>query len=428
MILLCAGCQTVTGPADEPNGDDGTFGGDARGKGGTEEQPRIVLERDKVAEFRGVEMPKLLARMDGNDRDQWVYVRRHVHPAPEPPAVIKDNKLVRRNYDWPPANWKDMSDRQKAWSSYELWPDHIRKLLHQERVTNADGKVIQEAWDSEHVRRRLARYGRMYRTVYDFQKPEQFASEVIESEHWRKFAESMLAYGDDVRDMPVANMITALSNPEERVAYQAQDILVQVGRDHGAPVIEVLCAALWTSHNQMYEVNNAQGELEIVVQHNANFPKFVIDCLSAIGPRCASQAIYELEHGPVAGSAWRFRKHFVELLGRLNDAAAVEALEKELDRVKIVELDAAELAKGNEVIDERGTDYAEFVYREYLLQSLGKIGAAEGLRAIIRIWKLDESHEMAAIDAIRRIARRNVGSIAEARELAGKLKVDLKGA
>lgn len=390
-LMLLAACQT---------------GGDVNDDDVVREQPAIVLEREKVSQFRGTEMPDLLERLDSDDPDQWSYVRRHVHPAPLPPVT----PAGRVNYAWPPADWARPNARQRAWRSYLLWPEHIRTLLHQ------------QGWDEAANRTRLARFGRMYRIVHRFQNAPEYSSGVRESEHWRQFAESMLAYGDDGRSLLISNMILALTSPTESVVFQAQNVLSQVG--HAA--VEPLCAALWTGHNQLVEAQDASGETIYVVQTNANFPKYVVEALQRIGPRTVTQAIYELENGPTGGTAWRFRKNFVDLLGRFRDPEAVRALEAEIDRVKIRELDREELAQGREVIDQLATDHASFVYREYLLSALGNVGAVEGLRAVIRIWKLDVDHETAAIDAIYRISGQRVRSILEAEELARRLQVELK--
>src|SRR5690606_17939567 len=103
-----------------------------------------------VAEFRGVEMPRLLAWLDGEDRDRWLQVRRYVHPAPQPPVLIQNNRVVRRNYDWPAADPAKMSDAQKAWHAYLLWPKHVRQLLQ------AEGPDPEDRWDSLANRTRLA--------------------------------------------------------------------------------------------------------------------------------------------------------------------------------------------------------------------------------------------------------------------------------
>lgn len=421
LLTLLAACQTPAGNA-EDGGTDGTV------ETNTKEPPQIVLERDEVMRFRGTEMPDLLERMDSDDPDEWLYVRRHVHPQPLPPLEFADGNVARVNYDWPPADWTKLNARQKAWRSYVLWPEHVRGLLQQERLVDTKGQEFQKAWDSAEVRTRLARYGRMYRIVYKFQSAPQYANDQRESEHWRQFAESLLAYGDDGRDLLVSNMILALTSPNESVIYKAQGVLIQVGQ----PAIESLCTALWTGHNQLVEAQDAKGETIYVVQTNANFPKYVIETLYQIGPRSVPQAIYELENtldpdGEAKGTAWRFRKSFIELLGRFTDKRAIRALDAEITRVKIFELDRVELAKGKRVVDKEATDHATYVFREYLLQAIGNIGAVEGLRPILRIWKLDDFHEVSAVDAILKITNRRVRTLSEARELAKQLKVDLQG-
>lgn len=418
-LLLLAACQSAPRNGEPDNGDTGEK---------PKDPPAIVLERDKVAEFRGTEMPDLLERLELEDRDQWLHVRRHVYPAPLPPREYLRDGSVKQNYPWPPGDWNNLSRQQKAWRSYALWPDTIRRLLQQEELRDADGFVVREAWNSEAVRTRLARYGRMYRLVYKFQSAPQYSTGNRESEHWARFAESMLAYGEDGRELLVANMILALTSPEHAVVGRAQEVLLQVG----LPAIDQLCTALWTGHNQLVEAQDARGETIYVVQTNANFPKYVIETLVNIGPRCVGQAIVELEttldkDAEAKGGAWRFRKHFIELLGRFKDPRAIRAIEAEVDRVKIVEYDREQLARGRLVVDQQATDHAAFVYREYLLAALGNIGHKDGLRAVLKIWKKDEFHEVAAIDAILKIAARRIRTMAELRELASQLEVDLKG-
>ncbi|MBX3458961.1 MAG: hypothetical protein KF696_03210 [Planctomycetes bacterium] len=416
-LLLLVACQSAprNGEPDQPDRP-------------PKEQPAIVLERDKVAEFRGVEMPDLLERLESTDPDQWHFVRRHVYPAPQPPREYTRDGKPKVNYDWPPADWNKLNPRQKAWRSYVLWPDTIRRLLQQEELRDADGFVVQDAWNSEKVRTRLARYGRMYRLVHKFQTAPQYSTGNRESEHWARFAESMLAYGEDGRELLVANMILALTNPDAPVVSRAQEVLVQVG----LPAVEQLCTALWTGHNQLVEAQDVRGETIYVVQTNANFPKYIIECLVNIGPRTVGQAIVELEstldtEGEAKGGAWRFRKNFIDLLGRFKDPRAIRAIEAEVDRVRIVEYDREQLVQGRFVVDQQATDHAYFVYREYLLAALGNIGHKDGLRAVIKIWKKDEFHEVAAVDAVLRITGKRIRTMAELRELASRLEVDLKG-
>jgi hypothetical protein len=406
-LLWTAACTMQ--PVQQDNGDEPEsvlFGDRPKRDDSRQESGLRVIHRNSVATFRGEEMSALLERLERDDPEEWVYVRSHVYPAPQPPVSPEG----RVNYRWPPEDTNRLSDRQRAWRSYLLWPEHLRELLQA------------EDWDEAENRRRLARYGRMYRLVYRFQSSSDYRDARRESEHWRDFAESMLAYGDDGRRLLIANMVLALTNPEEQIVHQAQHILVQLG----APAIEPLCTALWTGHNQLVEAQDSRGETIYVVQTNANFPKYVIDVLFQIGPRSVSQAIYELENGPLEGTAWRFRRNFVELLGRFRDPRAVRALVAEVDRVDIYELDRNAWAQGRRMVDEAATDHARYVYGQYLIQALGDIGAPEGLRGIIALWERDPDHEMASLEAIFRITRRRVLTLDEARVVAEQLDVSLK--
>lgn len=403
VLILCllAGCTTT--------GNTGTDTPEVN----SSEPPAIVLDREDVQQFRGVEMPKILRRMESSESSDWAYVRRHVHPAPTAPAVFDaDGKLTKRNFDWPPRDRKNMSKAQAAWHSFLLWPERIRNLL------------LADDWSEPAVRARLGRLGRMYEVVHRFQNRKPETSPTRESEYWRTFAEDMLAFGDDGREMLVSNLILALTNPDELVVFQAQDLLTQVG----APAIEPLCTALWTGYNQLVLVELPDGRLDYRVETNANFPKHVVETLYRIGYRSVNQAIFELRNGPTGASAWRFRKHFIDLLGRFADARVLEELEAEIDRVKITEYDRQMLAEGKQVVDENATEHATFVYHEYLIEAIGALEDPEGIRAVIRLWKLDEFHETTAIHAIFRMSGETVKSLEQARNLAKALKVDLKGA
>lgn len=401
LCLLLAACTTTANTTDDDQ------------PRGNATPPAIIVDRQDVQAFRGVEMPKLLRRMESADSSDWNHVRRHVYPAPKPPAVVSpEGKLVKRNYDWPPIDRSKMSAEQKAWFSFLLWPESIRNML------------LADDWSEPAVRARLGRLGRMYETVHKFQSRKPDTSPTRESEHWRTFAEDMLAYGDDGREMLVSNMIMSLTNPDEQVVFQAQDILVQVG----APAIESLCTALWTGYNQLVMVELPDGRLDYRVETNANFPRFAVEVLYRIGFRSVNQAIFELQNGPTEGSAWRFRKHFIDLLGRFAEPRALEVLEAEVDRVKITEYDREQFAQGRQVIDQNATENAIFVYDEYLIKAIGELKNPEGIRAVLRLWKKDEFHETTAIDAIRRMTGKQVKSMDHARELAKALKVDLKGA
>ena len=459
LLLLLAACSSRPTPENTDDGSacGGTFGDDGATDGGEDggepdaPEASVILERSDVQLFRGTEMVKLLAKMDSRDPDDWRFVRRHVYPAPQRPVEYgADGKVKRRNFDWPPEDPDDLDARQKAWMSFLLWPEHIRRLLLQEEIKK-EGKVVQLAWDSEVTRDRLAAYGRMYALLHEFQTRQPSSSPTRESEYWRQFAEKMLAYGDDGRSLLTANMIVALSNPDEDVVYQAQDILAQIGE----PAIEPLCAAMWTSHRQLIatweeevDPRDPTGRARIrtegtAVVGNPNYNKYILDTLYRIGPRVAGYAISELENslfpegeykGKFVGPGWRYRRYFIELLGKLGPvlpakmrADVLLTLEKEIDRVIVVEYDERELAKGKQVVDESATDDATFVFHEYLIQAFGSLGAVEGIRPIIRLWKLDDFHEIAALGALGKLTDRSVRSLEDARAVAKTLKVDLKG-
>lgn len=442
-LLIClfvvSGCQT-TQPTG--NGAAGPVSPEANGDQDVPELAPIILERSDVQKFRGTEMVKLLDRMQSNEPDDWMYVRRHVYPAPQPPFEYDEaGRVTRRNYDWPPENPDRLTDKQREWLSYQLWPDHIRRLLQQQELRDPDGHVVQQAWDHEETRRRLANYGRMYALLHEFQTRQPFGSPTRETEYWRQFAESMLAYGRDGEELLVANMIVALSNPLEDVCRRAQDILVQVGE----PAIEPLCAAMWTMHRQLIagweeEVDPDTGRrirTEVFkTVGNPNFNKYIADALYRIGPRAVGQVIIELESvlitegehkGKFVGPGWRYRKFFIELLGRFGDARALPTLEAEIDRVIVQEYDSEALANGKVKIDPVATDDATFVFHEHLIVALGSLRTPEALRPVIRLWKLDEFHETSAIDAVFKLTGKNVRSIEAARAVAESMKVDMKG-
>lgn len=380
---------------------------DNEGKGIT-----VVVDVNDVGEFRGTKMARLLQKMDSIDPAEWALVRRHVFPRPLPPAVYdKAGKLTKRNYDWPPKDPRKPTDQQKAWRSYLLWPEFISDLL------NA------KDWSTPATRTRLANIGRMYELTWNFQRAKAYDSPTQESEHWRTYAESMLAYGVDGERMLVSNMILALTNPSEDAVRNAQSVLVQVGE----PAVEMLCSALWVGFRQAAVLDDGS----YTVQTNANFNKFVVDTLYRIGPRAASQAVYELENTlddekQAKGSAWRFRKHFVDLIGRFGLPDTLRTLESEIDRVKIIEYDPEELKRGREVVDEAATSDSTFVFREYLLQAFAGFRQADALRGVVRIWALDEEHADGAISAVLKITGKSVRSLEQTRALAKSLKVDLK--
>ena len=434
LIVLCiAACQNggIGGGGADGSTCGGGFGDDGSTDGGETETPttQIVLERSDVQAFRGTEMVKLLKKMDSPDRDDWQYVRRHVFPAPTPPfEVDEDGKVTRKNYQWPPKDSDNLSAEQKKWKSYLLWPDFIRELL-QERD-----------WDREENRIRLANYGSMFELMHEFQTREPYSSQTREAEYWRRFAESMLAYGEDGQSLLIANMIVAFSSPLEDVVYNAQSILVQIGM----PAIQPLCAAMWTSHRQMIlgwneeiDPDDPQGIRRIrtevyTVVGNPNYNRYIEDTLYRIGPLAVGPAINELTRsvdkaGKARGPMWRYRKYFVDLLGRFGDKRALPVLEDEIERVVVEEYDQKALADGKLVVDPQSTDDATFTWHEYLIKAFGQLGDPEALRPIIKLWKKDEYHELAAVGAIQKITGRSVRTLTAARELAKALKVDLKG-
>lgn len=372
----------------------------------------IVVDANDVGEFRGKRMAQLLQSLDSSDKSQWAHVRRHVHPAPLPPAVFdQQGRLVKRNYAWPPEDPRRPSDQQRAWRSYRLWPEFIATMLHR------------DDWSTPAVRTRLANYGRMYELTWQFQTAKEYRSPTLESEHWRTYAESMLAYGPDGESMLVSNMILALTNPSEDAIRNAQSVLVQVGE----PAVEALCAALWVGFRQAAVLDDGS----FTVQGNANFNKFVVDTLYKIGPRAGAQAVFELENsldaeGRATGTAWRFRKHFIDLIGRLALPDSLRTLEAEIDRIRITEYDAAALRQGRQVVDRVATEDATFVYREYLLLAFAGFTRPEALRGVIRIWSLDEDHAEGAISAVLKITGKSVRSLDQARALAKSLNVELK--
>lgn len=450
LLILLAGCTTG---APKDNADDGpscggAFSDDSGDNSARETVPAesIVLDRTDVQVFRGTEMVNLLRKLDSADPEEWLFVRRHVHPAPESPFDYDDaGNVTGRNFDWP-ATGDELSPAQKAWRSYLLWPEHIRRLLHQQEIRK-EGKIVQHAWNSEEVRKRLVAYGRMYALLHQFQTREPHGSDQREFQVWQDFAESLQGYGDDGTQLLVANMIVALSNPSDRVVGMAQDILVDVG----PAAIEPLCAAMWTAHRQLIigweeevDPNDPTGMRRIRTEvykamGNPNYNRYIADTLYRIGPRAMGHAIIELEesldaNGQSIGTAWRFRRWFIDVIGRLGPlvsakmrADALKALELEIGRVIVEEYDEAELAKGKRVIDEQATDDAAFLFREYLIKALGDLGTAEAIRPILRLWKMDDYHEVAALSALGKISNYKIKSMAGAREYAEARNIDLKG-
>jgi hypothetical protein len=291
----------------------------------------VVIDTNDVAKFRGTTMAQLLKTMEGPDEGRWHYVRRHVVPRPLQPVDERDGKIVKVNYDWPPQDPNKLTPPQKAWRSYLLWPEHVRELLSSDK------------WAEEATRDRLARIGRAYELTWKFHQVPEFKSRTLESEHWRTYAESMLAYGDDGRSLLVSNMILALTNPSEDVIANAKSVLVFVGE----PAIEQLCAAMWIGHRQRAVLDSG----EYYVQINADFNRHVMETLFNIGPRALPRAVSELENsldanGKATGTGWRFRRYFVELIGRFGSVEYLRTLEAEIDRVEVVEYDSAALAQG----------------------------------------------------------------------------------
>lgn len=410
LLGACAsgGGAGTPGGTELPEG--GAFG-EGKDGGKTETSDALVLERSDVQRFRGTEMVRLLELMDSNDPADWDYVRRHVYPPPARPR------------DWPPRDIDDMSEPQRKYRSFLLWPEHLRNLL------------LKDDWDDRANRDRLARYGRMYHLLHEFQTRRPYNSPTRESEYWREFAESMLAYGDDGEELLIANMITAFSSPDKNVVFHARDILVQIG----PPAIEPLCAALWTFHRQLVEVTDPRtGELEYQAVGNPDFNEYIVETLYRIGPRAAPQAIYELENsldadGRSVGSSWRFRRYFINLVGRLGETMSrdtrgdvLKTLEAEIDRVVVEEYDEEELARGRRVVDPVATDDAEFLFHEHIIQAVGNLRDPRGLRAVIKLWEMDDFHADSALRAIFKMTgKRDVRSVAGARELARSIGLEV---
>lgn len=427
LLLALAGCSSQQS-GDGGGGDGGGFGEDASETDGGDEvkEPTIVLDRSDVQQFRGTEMVDLLSSMEAQEPDDWLRVRRHVYPVPRRPYDLdEDGRIARRNFDWPPEDPDDLNDNQRKWRSYLLWPEHIRELLQK------------KDWDSEENRRRLSNYGRMYALLHEFQTRSPYASPTRETEYWSRFAESLLAYGKDGEELLISNMIVSMSNPIEDVCLRAQDILVQVGD----PAIEPLCASMWTSHRQLVmsteeeidpETGRRFSKVIYKVFGNPNYNKYISDTLYRIGPRVVPQAIYELEYslnseGKSIGTTWRYRRYFVELLGRLHDPKALRSLEAEIDRVVVEEYDPEALRAGKRVIDKAATDTAAFTWQGHLIEAIGELGNPEGIRALIKLWKMDDFHEVPVIGAIFELTGKRVRSLEDARKLAKAMKVDLKG-
>lgn len=416
LLLLALALAACTQP--QPANNEGGPANDAFGnkpRANSADEPKgvqVVVDSNDVGEFRGTRMAQLLQTLESDDKGKWAFVRRHVHPRPLPPVEVNSaGKVTRENYDFPPADPQKATDQQKAWRSYLLWPAMIRDLLHG------------QDWSTPAVRARLANYGRMYELTWKFQTTRQFESPTLESEHWRTYAESMLAYGADGEHMLVSNMILALTNPSEDSVRNAQSVLVNVGES----AVEQLCGALWIGFRQAAVLDDGS----YTVQSNANFNKYVVETLFRIGTRSASQAVYELENslddkGKAGGTAWRFRKHFVDLIGRFGLPDSLRTLEAEIDRVQPTEYVAEELKRGREVVDKRASEDALFVYREYLLKAFSGFDTAEALRGVIRIWALDEDHADGAGTAILRISGKKVANLQQARSLAKSLGVELK--
>lgn len=370
----------------------------------------IVVDTNDVGRFRGTTMVELLKKMDSDDSAEWHFVRRHVFPPPqEPSATLADGSVV-ENFAWPAEDAANPSAKQKAWRSFLLWPAHIRELL------------LVETWSDAANRKRLAQYGRMYELTWKFQTAPDRRSERDESEHWRAYAESMLTFGKDGESQLVSNMIMALTSPIESMTKNAQSVLVQVGK--GA--IEPLCAAMWVGHRQRSVLDDGTFH----VQGNPNFNRYLAETLYRIGSTALPQVVFELENsldadGKATGSSWRFRRYFVELLGRFGHSDTIRTLEAEIDRVVVIEYEPEALARGREVIDAEATDTGRFVFHEYLIQAFSGIPSNQCLRGIIKLWALDREHENSAIDAIRRITGKRMRSIEEAKRLAKTLDVKL---
>lgn len=404
-LLILTACESTPNEGDSYDNDDlwsGSGGFGENRKGDSSNESPTEYQSTDVQKFRGIKMPELLNRMERDDPADWAVVRKYVYPA------------LKRPKQWPPQNFSKMSNSQQKYYNQLKWPAHIRGILQSKK------------WNDEKSRKRLTNYARMYQLVYRFQNRKKHGHE---GPIWKEFAESMLVYGDDGQTMLINNMIVSLSSPDDQVVSLAQHILLQIG----PPALEPLCAALWTRHNQLVEYTDARGHYQTKVVSNPDFNKAIADTIYDIGPRAVNQCIYELENtldkdGKARGTTWRFRKYFVELLGRFGDPRGLKALEAEIDRVIVEEPDLKEWKKGRFVKDALASSTAEFLFHEHVISAIGNINDPQGLRPIIRLWSKDEFHETSALDAILSITNRMIRTIEGARRLARELKVDLKGA
>ncbi|NUO16855.1 MAG: hypothetical protein HUU03_10485 [Planctomycetaceae bacterium] len=330
----------------------------------------------EVLRFRGVRMPKLLADLDSRDSRDWQFVRSKVVP----PAA--------RPKEWPP-ELVDAAERrvpltreQQAYRDYMMWPKAIR-----ERLQAKD-------WESADSRSWLVRQGRLYAMIFDFDTAAPLSRRELESDRWLQFADAMLGQGADGQQMLISNMIVRLGHDNQEVVQNAQSVLWRVGPD----VIQPLLDVLW--------LFNAG---------NPNFNKNVVATLAIYESRAAGPAITELLEGPRGGVTWRSRRYFVELLGRLRDVRGVRAISEEIEKTDITEYRKDD--SGKLVPDPEGTASAVFVFHEYCMDALGKIGSKEGLAPIIKLWEKDDDHRDGAVNAIFAITGQRVKTLGEAKAL-----------
>ncbi|MCC6574652.1 MAG: hypothetical protein IT462_12790 [Planctomycetes bacterium] len=398
LIVACASTGATNNSSDDGARPTGTFEGNnelkpfGSGKGVTviekdQPSPEEEMRFDQYLEvmaFRGAQMPKLLAHFAGNERADWEAVRRRVHPTPKRPAK------------WPPAG-DTLNAEQKTYRAWLFWPRLVRQ-----RLAASD-------WDSVKSREWLVRQGRLYELIYRFETENPRQSKSAELDRWRQFAESMLAHGDDGRDVLMSCMIVRLGHDNEDIVLNAQSVLVQVGE----PAIQPLLDVLW-----------------VFQAGNLNFNKQAVATLANMGRAVVGAAIIELREAPRGGTTWRSRRFFVELLGQMTDVRGVRAIVEEIEKTDITEYSADE--NGKSAPDAKATANAIFVFHEYCINALGKIeyggseagkkAAGEALATIVGLWEKDPDHVDGAGEAIFQITRKRVETLEEAKLLADKYK------
>lgn len=396
VAALCVAC-TATGGSSVANRDSGEPSGgftnadlrpfgSGRGvrvieaDGPTPEEEFRFSQYVEVLAFRGVQMPKLLARFGDEDPEAWRVVRRRVFPAPKKPV------------QWPPAADAKLNADQQAWRQWLFWPRLVRQ-----RLAAAD-------WDSNQSREWLVRQGRLYEATYRFETDTPRSSRSAELERWRRYSESMLGYGDDGQALLVSGMVVRLGHDNEEIALRAQGVLV----DLGEPAIQSLIDVLW-----------------IFQAGNPNFSKRVVQTLSLMGREAAGAVIVELREAPRGGVTWRSRRFLVEVLGMIGDPRGVRAIVDEIEKTEITEYD---LVDGKLVPDASKTANAVFTFHESCINALGKIATRECIAPVVDLWARDPDHEDGARTALLAVARRvgaraaRLRTLEEARAFAEQYK------